>query len=613
MSHTHVFPRVFLPFMAGCLVLLLNPAAHASDLRDKPSTERAGSSAGETLRPFSVNPGLAGSFLSSRFAGHHEAPKEAAKYLADALKYDPNNEHLLMEALRANVLAGNMSDAFNYANKLAGNAKNDPLIATILTLEEIKLNDYPKAVGWAKVAPEIGLFGVIRPVMLEWLAIGSGEVKGAADMQAAVDKSGFFAPFLTYHMALMNDVLGNEPLARSAYLKASADPSITPYRVVEALANFYARHKQWDKAQATYDSYAKANPDSSLIPDKLVSTDAAVAPMVANAKDGMAELFFTTASILFGEEATQDTFLYLRIALELKPDLPPAQLMLANLYEQSGDYAEAISTYDGIATGSVFYRRGQIRKALNLEALDKKKEAVDLLEKIAAGNPSDNTALITKGDMLREQEKYDEAIAAYSEAIKRTAPLKASDWPLLYARAISFERSGNWDKAEADFLAALKLEPNQPDVLNYLAYSWLTMNRNVNKARDYLEIAISARPDDAHIIDSAGWAEYITGNFQKSVEYFEKAVDIMPDDPTVNDHLGDAYWRVGRTIEAKYQWQRALGAKPDDQDMVHALQQKLEKGLPPASGKQSDMVKSSDETKMAAPGPGVPASMTQVQ
>ena len=40
----------------------------------------------------------------------------------------------------------------------------------------------------------------------------------------------------------------------------------------------------------------------------------------------------------------------------------------------------------------------------------------------------------------------------------------------------------------------------QPDVLNYLAYSWLTMNKNVGKAREYLATAAAERPDDAHII-----------------------------------------------------------------------------------------------------------------
>jgi Flp pilus assembly protein TadD len=360
--------------------------------------------------------------------------------------------------------------------------------------------------------------------------------------------------------------------------------------VVEALANFYARQGQWDKAQQTFDDYARANPDSSLLPGKLKPTEGEVRPLVADAKEGLAELFFTTASILFGEESTQDTFLYLRIALDLKPNLPPAQLMLANLYEQVEDYKQAIAIYDGMEQGNVFYRRGQVRKALNLEAMGKRDQAIALLDRISRDHETDSLALITKGDMLRESQRFEEAAEAYGEALKRSQPLSGSDWPLLYARGISYERAGEWPKAEADFLQALKLEPNQPDVMNYLAYSWLMMNKNITQARQYLEVALNARPDDAHIIDSMGWAQYLSGDFESAVAAFEKAAELMPEDPTVNDHLGDAYWRVGRQTEAKFQWQRALTFKPEPEAEA-AIKRKLTDGLQPFMDQQSSIVK----------------------
>lgn len=585
-------PHGFRPFWALVAAGLFLPfSVLADDLPAKKEGDRASTSGGEVLSVPSpaIQPGLAGSFLASRFARQSEDLKEAAKYLGEALKADPNNERLKQEAMRINLLAGNVAEAQKLATELASRAKGDPLVSTLLMLAAIEAGDLAKAQAWANASPEIGLYGIIRPVVLEWVKIAKGETKGSANLQGAIDKSGFFAPFLTYHLALMNDVLGNPSATRAAYGKASADPSITPYRVVEAIANFHARQGEWSKAQAVFDSYAKANPDSSLIPPKIVPAKEKIMPLVANAREGLAELFFTTASILFGEEATQDTFLYLRIALALKPDLPPAQLMLANLYEQVEDYGSAIEVYDSIAQYSVFYRRGQIRKALNYEALGKKKEAVQLLDAVAGKYPDDNIALITKGDMLREQDRFEDAVAAYNEAIRRAEPLRASSWPLLYARGISYERAGEWDKAEADFARALQLEPNQPDVLNYLAYSWLTMGKNIKKAREYLEIAVSSRPEDPHIVDSMGWAEYLSGNFTKAVEHFEKAAELLPDDPAINDHLGDAYWRVGRQTEARFSWQRALNGKPEEESMVRAIEEKLESGLPPFLSQQSQV------------------------
>lgn len=562
--------------------------AHAEDPREKPAMARESSGPGETLAP-AVQPGLAGSFLSSRFARNHQDLRAAAKHLKEALAHDPNNPRLVHEAMRMSLLAGEVPQAIGYAKTLRDEARTDALVSTLLMLDAVKAGKYDAANKYVAEAPGGGLYGIVRPVITEWLGIAGGDVVGQVNMQGAIDKAGFFGPFLTYHMALMNDVLGNDHAAAEAYLRASADPESTPYRVVEALANFYARQGKWKEAQAAFDTYARSNPDSTLLPSKLIPTEQEVRPLVADANEGLAELFFTTASILFGEESTQDTFLYLRIALDLRPNLPPAQLMLANLYEQVEDYKQAIATYDAMEKGSVFYRRGQVRKALNLEAMGQRGHAIAQLDKLAREYMDDPLPIITKGDMLREDQKFEEAALAYTEALRRSEPLSNADWPLLYARGISYERAGAWAEAEADFKRALTLEPNQPDVLNYLAYSWLMMNKNTAKAREYLEAALAARPDDAHIIDSLGWAQYLSGDFQSAVTTLERAVELLPDDPTVNDHLGDAYWRVGRQNEAQFQWKRALTFKPDEA-LETAIRTKLEQGLAPFLDQQSSVV-----------------------
>ena len=569
--------RVFGVFLCG--VMLTQPAL-ANDARKQLEKESAAANTGEALlKPETkVEPGLAGSFLSGRFAKQNKDLREAAKYLNETLQRDPENEILQQETMRMQLLAGDVAAATHLANLLAKKNATDPLVASLLMLEAVKVNDFASAKSAVNASSSAGLFGLIRPVMLEWIGVAANEGKRPIDMKTAIDKAGFFAPFINYHTALMNDVTGNVSAAQASYAKSNVDPAVTPYRVVEALANFYHRQGKPDQAQAVYDAYAKANPQSTLLPDKL-DASAVPKPMIADAKQGIAELYFTTASILFGEDATQDTFLYLRLALDLRPDLPPAQLMLANLYEQVEDYKQAIATYDAIPEGTVFYRRAQVRKALNYEALGQKDKATTLLDALAARYPNDAMALITKGDMQRDAKQYSEAAQSYTTAIARTEPLGEADWPLLYARGISHERANMWGKAEADFTRALTLSPEQPDVLNYLGYSWLTMNKNVVKAREYLESALAQRPDDAHIMDSVGWSYYLTGDFKSAVEKFEQAIEAMPDDVTINEHLGDAYWRVGRKTEARFQWERALAFEPE-KEVADQLRDKLANGMP---------------------------------
>lgn len=526
-----------------------------------------------------IETGIAGNFLSARFARQNKDLKQSAAFANASLARDADNVRLRQETLRLNVLAGNMDTALTLAKKMAKSGENDPLIASLLMLDSLQQNDYATARKTIANAPDTGLFGLIKPVILQWLAMGVNDQKAPVSLQAAIDKSGFFAPFLTYHSALMNDLNEQYSDAELAYIKATSDPSTTPYRVIQAYANYYQRRGKNAEAQQLFDSYAKANPNSALLPGK-ITAGPAPKPMVANPRDGVAEVFFTTASLLFSDDSAQDTFLYLRVALALRPNLAPGQMMLANLYEQVGDYAQAVKTYDAIEPESVFARRAQVRKALNYEALGEKNRALELLDTVAKKYPEDDTALITKGDLLREQKDYAAAAEAYSQAITRSEPLKGSDWPLLYARGVSFERAGEWPAAEKDFERAISLEPNQPDVLNYLGYTWLTMNKNVGKAREYLEIAAASRPNDPHILDSVAWARYMGGDFKGAVELFERAIQLLPDDVTINDHLGDAYWRVGRQVEARFQWERALAAKPD-KETEQSLRAKLEKGLSP--------------------------------
>ena len=153
-------------------------------------------------------------------------------------------------------------------------------------------------------------------------------------------------------------------------------------------------------------------------------------------------------------------------------------------------------------------------------------------------------------------------------------------WSLFYSRGIALERSGQWQRAEADLLHALELKPDQPLVLNYLGYSWIDRGENLERGLKMIEKAVELRPEDGYIVDSLGWAHYRLGDYPSAVQYLEKAIELVPEDPTINDHLGDAYWQSGRPVEARYQWRRALQFGPQD-DEIKPIEAKLDGGSVP--------------------------------
>jgi Flp pilus assembly protein TadD len=194
-------------------------------------------------------------------------------------------------------------------------------------------------------------------------------------------------------------------------------------------------------------------------------------------------------------------------------------------------------------------------------------------------NPSNLSAVTALATIYRNAERYDDVIGVLNESIEAGSDIASAEWRLYYLRGVAYERLGEWEASDADFLSALELSPDQPDVLNYLGYSWIDRGVNFAEGLDLIERAVSQRPDSGYIIDSLGWAHYQLGNYQEAVAALERAAMIEVSHPVVLDHLGDAYWQVGRRREAMYQWSHALESDPDDA-LRAEIEVKLVNGLP---------------------------------
>ncbi|MGH6929358.1 MAG: tetratricopeptide repeat protein, partial [Dongiaceae bacterium] len=340
---------------------------------------------------------------------------------------------------------------------------------------------------------------------------------------------------------------------------------------------FHQRQNHADRAQAVYDKFRGAYPDNPLLPVLLERKEST--PVIASAREGLAEAFFDLASILYQEEARDMAMVYTRLALDLRPDFPAAQVLLGDLMAADRHYDAAVAVYKSVEQKSPFGWQARLALADSLNRIERTQEAVTLLEEMGKERQDSADAPMMLGDILRGAERFSEASKAYEDAMARIGELKPQHWSLLYYRGITYERSNQWDRAEADFQKALEFEPDQPYVLNYLAYSWVDKGKNYDRALTMLNKAVEQKPEDGYIVDSLGWVYYRLGKYDLAVEQLERAIELVPQDPVINDHLGDAYWRVGRHNEARFQWRRALNLEPE-KDQIAPIESKLEKGLP---------------------------------
>ena len=180
---------------------------------------------------------------------------------------------------------------------------------------------------------------------------------------------------------------------------------------------------------------------------------------------------------------------------------------------------------------------------------------------------------------------------------------KRSDWSIFFQRGIAYERLKKWELAEPNFKKALELFPDQPQVLNYLGYSWVDMNIKLEEGLAMIRKAVDLRPDDGYIVDSLGWAYYRLGRFEDAVGELERAVELRASDATINDHLGDAYWRTGRKLEAIFQWRTALSMKPEEAE-VAKIKAKIKSGLPELEVKKAEQA--DDTTRSVAVAAALP-------
>ncbi len=171
--------------------------------------------------------------------------------------------------------------------------------------------------------------------------------------------------------------------------------------------------------------------------------------------------------------------------------------------------------------------------------------------------------LADQGRFPARRKRFTEAAEAYTRALSLIAKPDRNHALVYYFRGIAYERSAQWDKAEADFRKSLALLPDQANVLNYLGYSMVDKRINLPEALQMIRKAVELKPNDGYIVDSLGWAHFQLGEYEEAVKHLERAVELRPEDPIINEHLGDAYWRAGRRLEARFQWQHAKDNKPE--------------------------------------------------
>jgi len=516
-----------------------------------------------------------GMFLAGSAALQEGRNSDAARFLELARSQSGDDPAVTGRAFDAALAAGDVQKAALLAPD--GPTVSEPSKRMGRLVKVVAaLND-----GKGKVAKaELGADGIGFPhraaaaLLGPWVAAAAGDAEGSLVRpqlrgDAGVDYFGQIGQAHLFERARRYDEAETDFKA----VTAGENPSEI---AVTAYGAFLERRGRRPEALALYDAALKRNPSNlGLKAARARAAAGKSAPAMPTIKEGAAFALLAPAATMISAKQETVGQGYLRMALLLDPQRNDAWLMLGDLLQQNGDVEGARVAYSKPKPNSAEFPAAQAKLAWSYQSAGDKDGAMKLARTGAAtGDPEARTTL---SDLLRANEQYPEAIEILNSLI---AEAKTPDWQLYYARGQAYERSGHWKEAEADLTQALKLRPEEPELLNYLGYAWIDRGERLEEAMGMVEKAVAANPRSGAIVDSLGWAHFRLGDYKKAVEILEQAVELEAGDPEINNHLGDAYWMVGRKDEAGFQWRRVLTLKPDDKIKADA-EKKLATGLGP--------------------------------
>jgi Flp pilus assembly protein TadD len=484
-------PRALVAFGFATAALILSPAA----------------SFGSTPAMDDGQFTFTGSYLAARSAAQDQDLDSAVMFLGQALQSDPDNTELLERTFILRIINGDIDGGVVLATRLVEDGSTNGLANAVLGIKALKEGDYAAAVKSFQ-SPQTGPVAILIIGLLQaWAQQGLGQTDAALATIEGLKGPDWYPVFKQFHSALIEEMADRQAAAVESIKEAfKADSS--GLRMVEGYARTLARAGDIAAAKQALLDFARQAQDHPIV-HKLISEldeGKVPAPLVKTPQEGAAEALYSLGVALTGDGNNDLSAIYLELSLFLNPNDDLAWITLGDIRRTNRDYEKAIAAFDRVPADSPLHEVGAIEAAVSLDALDRPDEAATQLRKLLDSDPNSLSAALALGDILRGRKKFAEAADAYTIGINSIKDPAPTDWQLFYSRGITFERTKRWDQAETDFRTALKLNPNQPQVLNYLGYSLVDQRMKLDEAIDMIRKAVSQRPEDAYIVDSLGWA-----------------------------------------------------------------------------------------------------------
>ena len=262
-------------------------------------------------------------------------------------------------------------------------------------------------------------------------------------------------------------------------------------------------------------------------------------------------------------------------ALEIDSRDRNARQNLGELMKRQGNYEAAVEQYrraleidadfalgwGGLA--DVQFLAGRLeeateaaRRSLSIEPDSPNAAALHLLLDRAS------TATIhTRAETLRHEQRHDEAIALYREALEMDSGFA----PAIAGMGIAFFELGRYEEAIESMEQALEVAPELPEAasLHRLIGRALQELGRLEEAAEQFARTLELDPRNTEALDRLAFLRFNAGRYEEAIEYYRALLDVDPANANAHSNLGIALLNLERYEDAARSLERSLELDPE--------------------------------------------------
>jgi tetratricopeptide (TPR) repeat protein len=480
------------------------------------------------------------------------------------------------------VLENKVAKAINVIENSSNQSSSDFFEAyIILILDSLKKNDFEKAERYLNQTLKFQNQNRFNLVIFETLRQYLHTFKN----KKILPNKKNFGNISIINQAFQRCYL-NKDSTRSSFLNLINNPDGDYSRYIFFYINYLVENKKIDEAKEVTNQLEYISSTLLLSQSKSWVENNKLKEFknifsCSNHNDIISEFLFLISNLYSSQDDFEKSNFYLNLSNYLNPNFILNLSLVAENFYLNQEYDKVKKVLKNFGKKYKFYYWFRIKKEAQIIIKEQGYEkGIDYIS--SKYNKIDNPNLKMVFDIAnfyKNSKKYEKAIEHFTKIISSLNDDSNIKSDLLYRRGGSYERLGDYKKADKDLLDSLTITPEDAYVLNYLAYSWLERDHQIDEAIKMLEKAYALRSNDPYIIDSLGWAFYLIDNYTEAEKYIKRAVELMPEDPTVNDHYGDILWKLNRKIQARYFWNNVLNLEDIDEDIKKKINIKIIEGI----------------------------------